>query len=297
VAQRYEVVTVNRSGSERVHPFVSDVELVPGSVLRLAGRDWLVDEVDDSGDGAARATAKPARYRLLLRHPDGREEAGAFRRYRLDGPRLGHAFSTIEDGQPISWEVADERLERDENGDPYLALLAERDYGEREGSLPDHELEHIMARRGEDLPEGAAATVERALEAGLAVELVALDPGEAPDWEEAQRYIAALGLDEIEDDLLELCGVDPGRDPHDTWLGTVKDRLTEDLERLRADLEGEHDEIEEWDFRDGSIFASVGSIDDESNPDRGHGWLTRLFDAGVLGAAGFSRVRKAELLI
>lgn len=37
--------------------------------------------------------------------------------------------------------------------------------------------------------------------------------------------------------------------------------------------------------------------DDESNPHSGPGWLTRLVDAGALGAAGFSRVRKAELLI
>ena len=295
MAQSYDVVTVNRAGIERVHPFVSEDALVPGSVLRLAGRDWLVERIE--GGEPARATAKPARYRLSLRHPDGREEAGAFRRYRSDGPRLGHAFSTIEVGQPISWEVVEERLERDENGDPYLALVAERDYGEQDGSLPDHELEHALARRGEDLPEGAIATLDRAGDAGLAVELVALDPGEAPDWDEAGRYIDALGLEEIEDDLLELCGVHPNRDPRDGWLSTVQARLREDLERLRADIEGDRDEIEEWDFKDGRIFASVGRPDDESNPDRGHGWLTRLVDAGVLGAAGFARVRKAQLLI
>jgi hypothetical protein len=299
VAESYEVVTVSRSGVERVHPFVPEDPLAPGVVLHLAGRDWIVEEVREAEeeDGQpARAIAKPARYRLVLRHPDGREEAGAFRRYRPDAPRLGHAFSTVEGGRTISWEVVDEHLERDEHGDPYLALVAERDYAEQEGTLPDHELEHALAGRG-DAAEGALATLARAQDAGLAVELVALDPGEAPDWEEAGRYIDAIGLDEIEDDLLELCGVDPDRDPEDTWLDTVRERLREDLERLRADIEGDRDEIEAWDFRDGRIFASVGSFEDESDPDSGHGWLTRLVDAGVLGVAGFSRVRKAELLI
>jgi hypothetical protein len=40
----------------------------------------------------------------------------------------------------------------------------------------------------------------------------------------------------------------------------------------------------------------VGSTEDEADPDAGHGWLCRLVDAGVLGAAGFSRVRKAEIV-
>jgi hypothetical protein len=296
VAHSYEVVTVNRSGVERVHPFVSEDALAPGTVLRLAGRDWLVEEVEEHEEGRARATAKPARYRLTLRHSDG-QEAGGFRRYRPDGPRLGHAFSTVEEGQPVSWEVVEERVEHDEQGEPYLGLYAERDYAEQEGDLPDHELEHVLARRGEGLPDGATAMLARAQDAGLAIELVALDPGEAPDWEEARRYIDALGLEEIEDDLLEQCGVDPDRDPHDAWLDTVQERLREDLERLRADIEGDQDEIEEWDFQDGRVFASVGSPEDESDPDSGHGWLARLLDAGALGAAGFARVRKAELLI
>jgi hypothetical protein len=275
-----------------MHEFVSDETLGLGSVIHLAGRDWLVADADGT-----RLRAKPARYRLSLRHPDGPEEAGAFRRYRSDGPRFGHTFSTLEDGAPISWQVVDERLERDESGEPYLALSAERDYAEREeGSLPDHELEHTLARRGEDLPEGAFATLERAVAEGLHIELVSLEPGEAPDWEEASRYIDAVGLEEINDDLLELCGVDSRRDPEETWLRTVKDRLTADLESFRADIEVEHDETEEWDFRDGSVYVSVGSLDDEADPVSPHGWLTRLWDAGVLGAAGFTRVRKTELL-
>jgi hypothetical protein len=75
----------------------------------------------------------------------------------------------------------------------------------------------------------------------------------------------------------------------------VKERLRTDLERFRTDIDGDHDEIEEWDFRDGRIFAAVGSFEDEADPDKGHGWMSRLVDVSALAAAGFSRVRKAEL--
>ena len=297
VAVGYELVHVTRTGKELVHPYTSESALGPGDVVRLEGRDWLVGRVEEREGGAARLVAKPARYRLRIRHPSGREEIGAFRRYRPDAPRLGHTFSTLEDGSPISWQVADERLAFDEQGEPYLDLTAERDYSELEEQpdLPEHELEHILAR-GEDR-EAAAATLARADEAGLYVELVALEPGEAPDWDEAQRYIDALALEEIEDDLLELCGVDPDRDRRETWLDTVKERLRSDFELFRADVEGDHDEIEEWDFRDGRVFAAVGSFEDEASPDSGHGWMTRLLDVSALAAAGFSRVRKAELQV
>ena len=105
----------------------------------------------------------------------------------------------------------------------------------------------------------------------------------------------AVILEEIEDDLLELCGVNPGRDPRETWLDTVKERLRADLDSFRADVERNHDEIEEWDFLDGRIFAAVGTFDDEADPNSGYGWLCRLVDVSALGAAGFRRVRKAEL--
>ncbi len=284
MAATYEVVTVNRAGVEHRRPYTAESELAPGSVLRLNGRDWLVELVEDG-----RAVAKPARYRLTLKHPDGHEEAGAMRRYRSDAPRDGHMFTTGR----VSWQVVDERLERDGEG-PYLQLVAERDFGEVE-DLPNHELEHAEARRDE-LPEPAQTTFARAETAGLEVELVALEPGEAPDWAEAAAYIDALILEEIEDDLLEQCGVDPDNDPRQSWIDKVKERLRADLERFRADVDGDHDEIEEWDFRDGRIFASVGSYEDESNPDSGHGWLCRLADVGALSAAGFRRVRKAQLL-
>jgi hypothetical protein len=298
MARTYEVETVNRTGIRRMHRYTTDLELEQGEVLRLDGRFWLVAEVEaKEGDLAGLARATPARYRLRLRHPDGREELGAFRRFRPDAPRLGHAFTTLEDGRPESWEVVDERVAFDEQGEAYLELVAERDFAEVAEEPPDHELEHALARSQERLPPEAVAAFEQAQVLGLAVELAALEPGEAPDWDEAGRFLEALVLEEIEDDLLELCGVDTGRLPRENWLDTVRARLREDLERFRADVEGDHDEIEEWEFLDGRVFASLGTSEDEADPDKGHGWMCRLLDAEVLGATGFSRVRKAELVV
>jgi hypothetical protein len=289
----YEVVAHTRAGNERIHRYASEEPLQPGQVVRIEGRYWLIEHVHRDAE-PPRALARPARYRIRLRHPDSREELGALRRYRPDAPRLGHSFTTIEDRQPVSWEIAAEGLARDEQGEPYIDLLAERDYAELE-QLPDHELEHALASRAQRLPTEATELLARAGSADLSVELVALEPGELPDWDAAREYIDALTLVEIEDDLLELCGVDPDRDPRETWLTTVKDRLLADLGSFRADVEGDHDEIEVWDFLDGHVLAAVGDFDDEADPDSGFGWLSRLVDAGALSAAGFSRVRKPEL--
>ena len=291
----YDIVAHTRAGTEHVHRYATDEPLEVGSIVRLEGRFWLIEQIELDGDEVkARAIAQPARYQLRLHYPDGREEIGAMRRFRPDAPRVGHTFSTLEDGQPISWEVTDQQLARDDQG-PYLELIARRDFSEVE-EVPDHELEHTLARRqAEQLPESAGATFARAEEEGLALELVALEPGEEPDWPETDRYIDALTLDLIEDDLVELCGVDTRRDPQDTWLATIKGRLREDRDAFRADIEGDHDEIEEWDFRGGRIFASVGTYDDEADPDSGHGWMCRLLDAGVLRVAGLQRVRKGQL--
>lgn len=293
----YEIATVSRAGKERTHAYASDDRLGPGSVVRLAGRYWLIVEVGQAeGSDSIRAVARPARYRLRLRHPDGREEIGALRRFRPGAPRLGHAFATFQDGRPASWAVIDEQLARAEDGEPCLDLVAERDFAELEETVPDHELEHVLAaREEEELPEAASATLARAEEEGLSLELVALDPGEEPDWAAAERFIDALVLEEVDDDLVELCGVNTDRDARDTWLATVKVRLSSDLAAFRDDVEGDHDEIEEWSFRDGRIFASVGREEDEADPDSGHGWMCRLVDSEALGAAGFERIRKSEL--
>jgi len=294
VASHYEVVTRNRAGNEHVHRYTSNDALSPGDVLRLEGRDWLVVRIEATNPDGGRVVAAPAQYRLRLRHPDGREELGALRRYRPDAPRLGHSLTTIEDGVPASWAVVYERLAEDPNGGPYLDLVAERDFDDLD-TLADHQLEHAVVARDDDLPPGAAGVFARAEEAGLALELVALDPGEDPDWEEAAEYIGALILEEISDYLLPLCGVDTDREARDSWLPTVQERLRADLESFRADIEGDHDGIEEWSFRDGRIFASVGSADDEADRASGHGWMCRLLDSGALAAAGFERVRKASL--
>jgi hypothetical protein len=288
-------IALRRTGKERRYRFASDQPLAPGTVVRLEGRYWLVAEIEAAPDGSARAVATPARYRLRLRHPDGREEVGAFRRFRPDAPKLGHAFTTLERGQQASWEVVDQQLARDD-GEPYLDLIAERNYDEVE-LLPSHELEHTLAaRREEELPSSAIEAFSRAEEAGLSLELVALEPGEEPDWEAAERFIEALVLEEIEDDLIELCGVNPDVDPRETWLEQVKRCLRSDLAHFRADIyDGEYQQIEEWSFRDGRVFASTGREDEEADPLSGHGWMCRLADAEVLGAAGFERVRKAEL--
>ena len=75
----------------------------------------------------------------------------------------------------------------------------------------------------------------------------------------------------------------------------MKERLRSDLDAFRDDIEGDHDEIEEWDFLGGRVLASSGRHEDESDPNGGHGWMCRLVDASVLAAAGFERVRKSEL--
>jgi hypothetical protein len=286
----YELVHINRLGHELRHELVSDDDLEPGGIVRSEGRDWIVDRVEEN-----RVFLEPARYRLVLRHPDDEVENGALRRYRPDAPGVGHTFSTVVDGEPVVWSVVDERLARDDDGRPFLELTAQRDHSERDEppSLPEHELEHTLAR-DEDREE-AAAGLARAEEAGLLAELVALEPEEAPDWDEAAAYIDALIIEEIEDDLLVLCGVNPNTDPQESWIETVKDRLRTDLESFRADVEGDHDEIEEWDFRDGSVFAAFGTFDDQSDPNSGFGWLARLVDASATAAAGMTRIRKAEL--
>lgn len=290
MALTYEIVTHDRTGRERVHPYTSEDALAPGSVVLIGGRYRLVERIEQ-----ARVQTQSARYRLTLRYPDGRQEAGAFRRFRSDAPVRGHQLTTLEDGAPISWVVVEERLAHDAAGESFLELIAERDYSEAE-SLPDHQLEHTLDQDRDDTNPAAAALMRAEL-AGLAMELVGLEAGQAADWNGAETYLDSLILEEIEDDLFEQCGVDTRRDPHETWLETVKERLHDDLDSFRTGVEASHREIEEWDFRGGKIFAAVGRIDDDSNPFSAYGWICRLVDAGVLQAGGFKRVRKPLLLV
>ena len=288
MAFSYTLVMHDRTAREHTRPYTSGAPLVPGSVVLLGGRYWLVERVDDSV-----VQARPARYRLTLRHRDGREEAGAFRRFRADAPTVGHQLATFENGEPVTWAVVEQRLARDDAGEPFLESIAERDHGEVE-SLPDHQLEHAL-EQDRDGAVAAAAALARATRTGLAVELVALEAGQAPDWQVASRYLESLILEELEDDLIEQCGVDTRHDPQERWLDTVKRRIRDDLDSFRTDTEGLRNEIEEWDFQGSRIFAAVGSFDDDSNPLSGYGWMCRLVDAGVLQAAGFYRARKPLL--
>jgi hypothetical protein len=109
----YDVVAHHRNGREHVVQYASEDPLEVGAVLRLEGRYWLIESID-----GARAVARPARYRLTLRHPDGLEEVGAFRRFRPGSPRIGHSLATVEDGEAVNWQVVDQRLARDETGEP-----------------------------------------------------------------------------------------------------------------------------------------------------------------------------------
>jgi hypothetical protein len=287
LAVSYEIVT--GAGRQRARRYTSEDPLAPGEVVELGGRYRLVVNVDEP-----RVDTVAARYRLVLRHPDGREEAGALRRYHAESPTIGHQLTTREDGGPVSWTVVEQRL-ADDGGEPFLESIAERDYAEAESDSRRHEREHVLQRLPDD-GDAAAATLARAEAAGLSVELVSLEAGEAPDWDEASGFLDAMVLDEVGDDLLELCGVDPDTDPQHTWLATVKERLGEDLESFRTSVEQHRADIEQWDVDGGRIFAAVGSADEESNPLSGYGRLCRLVDADVLGAAGFRRVRKALLL-
>jgi hypothetical protein len=284
----YTLMTHDRSGNKRSHPYTSPDPLEKGSVVLLGGRHWLVEGVDGT-----RVQTRPARYRLSLRHPDGHLEAGAFRRFRSDAPIVGHRLATLENSKPVSWVVMQARLARDDVGEPFIDLIAEQDHGVVE-SPPDHQLEHAHERQG-DADIAVAATLTEAHRAGLAVELVGIEAGHAPDWDEASRYLDSLVLEELEDDLIEQSGVNTRRDPQELWLEIVKHRLRSDLESFRHDAEGRHREIKEWYFAESRIFAAVGNFDDDLNPSRGYGWLCRLVDAGVLQAAGFYRAHKPLL--
>jgi hypothetical protein len=288
----YELTLVSPHGS-RTESFASDRPLGPGEVVELRGRTWLVDRQEEGDGNRPRLVAFPARYRVVLQHEDGQEEFGALRRLGDGAPGLGHAFTTTLEGAPVAWQVVELRLVHDPDGLPLLELVAERDFSEVEG-LPDHDLEHRRSR-SEELSAAAETTLDRAANQGLLLELVGLDPGRVPDWEAAAHFIDSLIFEEVAEGLLELAGIQAGDLPHDRELELLKQRLHEDLDRFRADVESDRDQIEEWDLHGLRVFASTGTWADQFDPDHGHGWMVRLVDSGALGAAGFQRIRKTEL--
>jgi hypothetical protein len=120
-------------------------------------------------------------------------------------------------------QVVDAQLDRDDEG-PFLSLTAERDFAEVE-DIPDHDLEHELAEHADDsLPEEAEALIARAARENLELELVVLDPGEEPSWDDAARFLEALILDEIEDDLLESSGRIATRASSHRSAGSSSDR-------------------------------------------------------------------------
>ena len=135
--------------------------------------------------GVERAAAKPGALSTLAR-PSGRPPRGG--RVPSLRPGFAPARSRLHDrrstAQPISWAVVDERFARDDDGEPSSSSWRSATSPRTRGIVPDHELEHTLARRAEEeLPEEATSLLDRADRLGQSVELVALEPGEAPDWD------------------------------------------------------------------------------------------------------------------
>jgi hypothetical protein len=128
------------------------------------------------------------------------------------------------------------------------------------------------------------------------LELIALVEGRAPDWQEAGVYVDSLVLAEVGDDLLLECGVDAEGRPREAWLAAVKERLRSDLEALRRELDDTHGDIELWELGGTRIYVAAGGSGCELDPASACGWLCRLGDSGALAAAGFERLRRADLL-
>jgi len=131
-AYRYELVTVLHGGHEERRELDTEAPLNAGDVVPFGGSHWIVDRVESSTGARPRLIAYLARYRLVLRHLEGEEEVGDLRDYREDGPNVGYAFETSAEGEKLSWLVVEQRLARDEGGEPVLELVAERDYTEEE---------------------------------------------------------------------------------------------------------------------------------------------------------------------
>ena len=197
----YDVVVVHRTGKEHVHRYTTEEPLEPGDVVRLEGRHWL--------SSASRATARRRSPRAIgcgfairtAARTSGRSAAS-------DPTRRGSATRsppsrTGARSAGRSSTAAGPRRERRAVPRPRRGARLRR---RRSDAARPRARAHARPRSEDELPEGAEATLARAADEGLSVELVALEPGEEPDWEAAERFIDALVLEEIEDDLIEQCG-------------------------------------------------------------------------------------------
>ncbi len=206
----YELVHTSRTGTERVHPFATDEPLEPGSFVRYEGRYWLIERLDGS-----RAIAKPGRYRLELRHPRrprrGRRLPPLPARRAGDRPHVHHCRGRTAGelgGARTGGSLTTSRTSRTSSSSRTATTRSSTRTSPTTSSST-----RSPAARSSELPASVEEAFARAEREGLSAELVALDPGEEPDWTEAASSIDALILEEIEDDLIEQCGVDPRTDP------------------------------------------------------------------------------------
>ena len=183
----YEVVTSISREKERVRRYSSDDPLAPGE---RAPDGWPLlarsraSKGREARPGLPRVLAKPARYRLRLRHPDGHEELGAMRRLRSGSPDgwVTHSRRSRKDSRSAGrWSTSS--LSATSAASRFSTYVAERDYAEAEGSSPtmSSSTRSTVRRRG-GCRRTPTRRSQRLPREGLDVELVALDPGEEPDW-------------------------------------------------------------------------------------------------------------------
>ena len=237
--------------------------------MTLDGRDWLVDAVEE-GD-TARVVAKPARYRLRLRHPDGREELGAFRRMRA--------------GQPATRPLVHDARGR---GSRQLGASSRRrsPTTSRTSRSSTSSPSATTARPRATCPTTSSSTrspasadgsgrrqgVDRRGDALRACR--SSSPRSSRTRRRTGRRLAATSRPSVSTRSRTTCSScaasTRGDDSEGTWLETVQARLRDDLESFSADVEGDHDEIEEWDFHRRPRLRLRGlGPDDEVRPRQG----------------------------
>ena len=264
--------TSRRSGKERVHPYTSEEPLAPGDVVRYEGRDWLVERLDGTrvaaeagalpaaataprrARGARRVPALPARRspgRAHLQHARGRAAGELAGRRRAARRRDEH-------GEPVPRPDRRARLQRARGRAAACPSTSSstrsrarttprgggRGAGARRGGGPVRRARRARAGRGARLGRGRGVH-RRARARG--------DRGR-PARALRRRTPTAIRARR---------GSTPSRSgcaPISSGSG--------------HDVEGDHDEIEEWEFRDGRIFAAVGSFEERGGP----GQRTRLDD-------------------
>jgi hypothetical protein len=72
LAVSYEIVTHDRTGRERVHPYPGEDALAPGSVVLIGGRYWLVERIEQARASrrSRRATASRCAIQMDGKRPE-----------------------------------------------------------------------------------------------------------------------------------------------------------------------------------------------------------------------------------